>query len=137
MTRAHKTTGVWPDFIAPLMYKNPNSRWVDPNLPDFRLIWEIARECGYSIGLHGSMKRDCDMIAAPWTEEAVTSFELIERLCTALNAKQVGKIAGKPHGRLGWCLQIDGWFKVIDISVMPRRQDSLGSHNKKREGTNP
>jgi hypothetical protein len=69
------------------------------------------------------MKRDCDLIAAPWTDEAINAFDLIERLCEALNAKPVGKIAGKPHGRLGWNLQIDGWFKAIDISVMPRACD--------------
>ena len=115
--------GTWPDFTAPPQYENPAPQWHDPRLPDFRLIWKIARDCGYSVGLHGSMKRDCDMIAAPWTDDAVIAFELIERLCKALNAKIVGKPSGKPHGRLGWSLQIDGWFKVIDISVMPRAQD--------------
>ena len=114
---------VWPDFIAPPKYDDPDPRWVDPDLPDFRLIWKVARECGYAVGLHGSMKRDCDMIAAPWTDEAVIAFELIERLCAALNARVVGPIAGKPHGRLGWNLQVDGYVKVIDISVMPRSQD--------------
>lgn len=115
---------VWPDFIAPPKYDNPDPRWIDPDLPDFRLIWKVARECGYAVGLHGSMKRDCDMIAAPWTDEAVVAFELIERLCAALNAKVIGPIAGKPHGRLGWNLQVDGYVKVIDISVMPRASDA-------------
>ena len=115
--------GVWPNFIAPAKYDNPDPRWSDPVLPDFRTIWRVARECGYAIGLHGSMKRDCDMIAVPWTEDAVMAFVLIERLCAALDAKPIGKIAGKPHGRLGWCLQVDGYMKAIDISVMPRRID--------------
>ncbi len=115
---------VWPDFIAPPKYENPDPRWIDPDLPDFRLIWKVARECGYAVGLHGSMKRDCDMIAAPWTDEAVVAFDLIERLCAALNAKVIGPIAGKPHGRLGWNLQVDGYVKVIDISVMPRACDA-------------
>lgn len=115
--------GVWPDFIAPPKHDNPDPRWQDPSLPDFRQIWKVARECGYSVGLHGYMKRDCDMIAAPWTDKAVIAFELIDRLCSALNAKVVGPVAGKPHGRLGWNLQVDGYVKVIDISVMPRSQD--------------
>ena len=114
---------VWPDFIAPPKYDNPDPRWVDPALPDFRLIWKVARECGYAVGLHGSMKRDCDLIAVPWTDEAVIAFELIDRLCAALNATVVGPVAGKPHGRLGWNLQVDGYVKVIDISVVPRSQD--------------
>lgn len=118
-TAAALPAHVWPDFVAPPQYENPDPRWVDPVLPDFRLIWRVARECGYAVGLHGSMKRDCDMIAVPWTEGAVGSLELIGRLCDALDAKRVGPIAGKPHGRLGFILQIDGWFKSIDISVMP------------------
>lgn len=129
MTTERETTAmtdlkpVWPDFIAPPKYDNPDPRWVDPALPDFRLIWKVARECGYAVGLHGSMKRDCDMIAVPWTDEAVLAFDLIDHLCTALNAKVVGPVAGKPHGRLGWNLQVDGYVKVIDISVVPRSQD--------------
>lgn len=114
---------VWPDFIAPPKYDNPDPRWVDPALPDFRLIWKIARECGYAVGLHGSMKRDCDLIAVPWTDEAVLAFDLIYRLCEALHAQVLGPVAGKPHGRLGWILQVDGYVKVIDISVVPRSQD--------------
>lgn len=117
------TQPVWPDFIAPPKYDNPDPRWVDPALPDFRLIWKVARECGYAVGLHGSMKRDCDLIAVPWTDEAVLAFDLIYRLCKALNAQVLGPAAGKPHGRLGWNLQIDGYVKVIDISVVPRSQD--------------
>jgi len=120
-------TGVWPDFIAPSKYENPDPRWIDPGLPDFRLIWKIAREAGYSIGLHGSMKRDCDMIAAPWTEEAISAQELIDRLCGGLNADAL-PIANpkkaavlKPHGRVAWALQIkDAYKKVLDVSVMPR-----------------
>lgn len=34
-----------------------------------------------------------------------------------------GGISGKPHGRLGWILQIDGYVKHIDISVLPRAID--------------
>lgn len=125
---------VWPDFIAPPKYDNPDPRWVDPALPDFRLIWKVARECGYAVGLHGSMKRDCDLIAVPWTDEAVLAFDLIYRLCEALNAQVLGPVAGKPHGRLGWNLQVDGYVKVIDISVVPRSQDRA-TPDLKRIGT--
>jgi hypothetical protein len=114
-----RASGVWPDFIAPQRYEEPHPEWTDPALPDFRLIWKVARECGYAVGLHGSMMRDCDLIAAPWTDEAVASLELIERLCCALGAKTVGPIAGKPHGRLGFILQSERWEKNIDLSVMP------------------
>ena len=32
----------------------------------------IAATLGYALTLHGSMIRDCDMVAVPWTEEAVS-----------------------------------------------------------------
>lgn len=129
MSDGRVLTGIWPDFIAPLKYENPDPRWIDPGLPDFRLIWKVARACGYSVGLHGSMKRDCDMIAAPWTEEAVSAETLIDMLCVALNAQklEVKNPAPKPHGRLAWVLQIrDAYKKVIDISVMPRAPQAEG-----------
>lgn len=33
-------------------------------------IREAARLCGYAIGLHGSQRRDFDLIAMPWRENA-------------------------------------------------------------------
>ncbi len=33
-------------------------------------IREIARSLGWSVGIHGSMVRDIDLIAVPWTKEA-------------------------------------------------------------------
>ena len=115
---------VWPNFTSPIMYPDAHEGWTDPELPDFRLIWKTARLAGYAGGLHGSMKRDCDMIAAPWVPEAVSAEELIRRLCGALNAVAIGKPEHcpeqKPFGRLAWNLQINGWKRVIDISVAPR-----------------
>lgn len=114
-------SGVWPDVIAPPKYENPAPGWEDPRLPDFRLIWRVARECGYSVGIHGSLKRDVDLIAAPWTDEAVGPAELIRRLCSGLNARWLGQSKEeKPHGRIAVGLQIDGYFKPIDLSIMPR-----------------
>lgn len=122
-----KPAGVWPDFIAPPQYEDAAPEWEDPRLPDFRLIWAAAREVGYSIGLHGSMKRDCDLIAAPWTDEAVGNADLVDHLCKALNARIVGGPTQKPLGRVALSLQIDGWFKVIDLSICPRVGGTLVS----------
>jgi hypothetical protein len=87
----------------------------------------VARQLGYAIGVHGSQLRDVDLIAAPWTDEAVPARELVESIAYALPG-----IVGhqeperKPHGRLGWTIVpryrwgIDAWY--VDISVMPRRR---------------
>lgn len=116
--KAGAASSTWPDFIAPPKHDNAAEGWTDPDLPNFRLVWQVAREMGYAVGLHGSMKRDCDMIAVPWVEACSTAEALIDALCVALNAREVGPREPKPNGRLAVNLQIDGWFRVIDLSIV-------------------
>ena len=54
-------------------------------------IREAARELGYAIGLHGSLARDFDIIAVPWTEDAAHPDDL---------AKAIYKAAGGERWRL-------------------------------------
>lgn len=109
----------WPDFVAAQQYADPVEGWEDPRLPDFRRIWSAARECGYAVGLHGSMRRDCDLIAAPWTGSASSASKLIAAICNALGARQIGPVEDKPAGRIAVTLQVNGYVKPIDLSVMP------------------
>ncbi len=114
---------LWPNLTAPSQYPDAPDGWEDPQLPDFQRVWDVARRCGYAVGLHGSMKRDCDMIAAPWTSDACAAETLIAELCKGLNARMIGSVEHKPHGRKAWSLQVNAYVKPIDISVMPRVQD--------------
>ena len=109
---------IWPNIAAPPMYDNPHPDWEDTALPNFKKIWSVARSVGYAIGLHGSMKRDCDLIAVPWVDGAECVDRLVNDLCRALNARRVGRWEQKPHGRLAISIQIDGYFKTIDLSIM-------------------
>lgn len=113
----------WPDFDAPSEYEVVPVGWTDPRLPDFRVIWGVAREHGYAVGLHGSMKRDCDLIAVPWVEGASEADALVLGLTLALNAEMVGEPQDKPHGRIAVSLQVDGWVKLIDLSIIPAMQE--------------
>jgi hypothetical protein len=101
---------------------------------------EKARELGYALAAHGTLKRDIDLIACPWTSEAVDARTLAEALF-----KVVGEVHGtahwswypargqeftlnggpgiKPHGRCGWIINLtmeSGPY--IDLAVMPRGQ---------------
>ncbi len=116
---------MWPELIAPPCHENPHKDWVDPKLPDIKLIWKLAREVGYAVGVHGSLKRDLDLIAAPWTDEAVGNADLVEHLCTGLNAKRIGGPEHKPHGRIAVSLQVEGYYKLIDLSIMPTTNSKL------------
>lgn len=39
-----------------------------------------AQKAGYALTVHGSLARDIDLVAVPWTREAVSGNELAERL---------------------------------------------------------
>lgn len=92
-------------------------------------IRDAALGCGYAIGVHGSLARDIDLIACPWTNEATSAEELVEAVAVAADeAHPLGLIRredgregprDKPHGRRAWSLMIAGGG-YYDLSVMPR-----------------
>jgi hypothetical protein len=90
---------------------------------------EIARRYGYALAVHGSVSRDMDLIAVPWSDVAASPEALKNAVAdyatsvmSAMFASAV-TVAGpedKPHGRTAWSI-IVGNGSVIDLSVMPRR----------------
>lgn len=93
---------------------------------------EVARQHGYALAEHGSQRRDIDLIAVPWTAEAVDPIVLAE----AMRAETERLIGGafykpdennelcwrgkpglKPHRRLAWSFHL-GRGPYIDLSVM-------------------
>lgn len=93
-------------------------------LPGLQLA---ARGCGYALAVHGSLARDIDLIAVPWTEGADKPELLVQRLCGALSAL-VGRAVNlrgddwteKPHGRRALTIILPGICPQIDLSIMPR-----------------
>lgn len=81
-----------------------------------------AREYGYALTLHGSLARDLDVVAIPWTEGAVGAEELVEALRETIGgwlAETEENPTSKPHGRLSWALHL-GTGGYVDLGVMPR-----------------
>lgn len=93
--------------------------WEEPAVPDIDQMRSLAREVGYALGVHGSLERDVDLIAAPWTDEAVPADALAEHIAQGMNGSVIDA-SDKPLGRWSCNIQIDGWFKLIDLSVAPR-----------------
>ena len=93
-------------------------------LPGLQLA---ARGCGYALAVHGSLARDIDLIAIPWTDHCDRPELLVERLCGALSAL-VGRAlrlgggdwADKPHGRRALTIILGGICPEIDLSIMPQ-----------------
>jgi len=84
----------------------------------------VAWRHGYCLALHGSMARDLDLVAIPWTEDADSPEKLIEsiRRFVVEKANVNLKIAPptlKPHGRLAYVIPIGFDEHYLDLSVMP------------------
>lgn len=95
------------------------------------VLTEIAQENGYTIAVHGSMHRDLDLIAIPWTDQAVAANVLVNKimerlvLCNLLSAHgNYRDPVSMPHGRLVWTILLGG-HAGIDFGVMPRRSNDL------------
>lgn len=93
-------------------------------------IRAIARDHGYAIGVHGSMRpeRDIDLIAAPWTKNAKaprTLMRAIDKLPYLWRVKEHDHDPPKPLGRLGyvWLIQFrhGSCPRYVDLSIMPIR----------------
>lgn len=123
----------------------------DPTLgPVFACLYpglcDIARSYGYALALHGTLVRDMDLIAVPWTESATDAetlrvalqehigacgyADLLRRENPELTEDHIKQItsreensnkepAAKPHGRLAWNLYLYAGAKV-DLSILPR-----------------
>ena len=91
-------------------------------------IREAAREQGYAIGLHGSMRRDLDLIAVPWREGASDKDVLAHAIAVAacgITRDGDHRWEVKPLGRLATSLPCcwPSWYGEagaghIDLSVM-------------------
>lgn len=93
----------------------------DPALPPIDRIRELAKEVGYAVGVHGSQQRDLDVIAAPWTDAAIGNYALMEHIAKGLTTDNgpahIISTERKPLGRYAATIQMDGWYKQLDISV--------------------
>lgn len=79
----------------------------------------IARRYGYALAIHGSMRRDFDVIAIPWTDVTGKPSELVSELVRTFDMKQVGEPGPKPHGRIAYTLSIGFGECFVDLSFMP------------------
>lgn len=83
----------------------------------------IAKMYGYAIAVHGSCCRDLDVVAIPWTAQAIAPSLLVARIeaHTGLNRQQQ-EPTGREHGRQCWSLLFEGLDpRFVDFSVMPRQ----------------
>lgn len=96
--------------------------FVDECLPQ---LVDVARKFGYALAVHGTRRRDLDLIAVPWTDRADEPEKLIDAIAlvtgtlTGWGHKRSGDWTEKPHGRRATTI-IASAEVHLDISVMPR-----------------
>lgn len=73
--------------------------------------------------MHGSLTKDLDVVAIPWTEESADAVLLVEAIRSACLGTIVADGAtAKPHGRYAYTILLDDGAGYVDLSVIPRRQ---------------
>lgn len=104
--------------------------WMIPHLQT------VGKQYGYAIAVHGSMARDLDLVAVPWTDSASPAEVLVAAVCDAVGGavRNDPQTEGnkydattrnpveKSHGRLCWAIRFAGHRFYIDLSVMPLQQ---------------
>jgi hypothetical protein len=90
-------------------------------------IRAAVKELGWGIGVHGSMERDLDLIALPWTNEACDKNKLAQAIgeaaCGMAHHEYQWEV--KPNGRLATSISCcwTPWPEIpgsghIDLSIM-------------------
>ncbi|UVD32186.1 hypothetical protein [Vibrio phage phiKT1028] len=82
----------------------------------------IARENGWGLSILGSMQRDFDLVAIPWTETPHDPEVVIDGFCDYFALERVGEPDVTHHGRQRFTLSV-GWGECfLDLSFMPREE---------------
>lgn len=88
----------------------------------FDELFKIAYNIVWCLVLHGSLKRDLDIFAIPWNDNAVTYDVLIKELFKVCNmtAPNEIKLIEKKYGRKAYTIPL-GIDKYIDLSLFDNR----------------
>lgn len=79
----------------------------------------VAHEMGYAVTVHGSLRRDIDLVAIPWTRPAAGREAFLTGIldaCEGVRGCDGWRI--RPHGRLAHIIHLPSNV-YIDLSVMP------------------
>lgn len=84
---------------------------------------EICKEHGYALAIHGSLQRDMDLVAIPWTGEAVTPRKLMNAIQKQLAVKFEHK-SEHLFGRIAYTVSVGFGECFMDFSFFPTSHSS-------------
>ncbi|HGF4018900.1 hypothetical protein [Burkholderia cenocepacia] len=85
---------------------------------------EIARKHGYALAIHGSLAKDMDLVAIPWTDSASEPQAIVDAIVSEFSITQANGWTTREHGRQVTTLVIAFGDCFVDLSFIPRG-DSL------------
>ncbi len=101
---------------------------------------QAAKDCGYALAVHGSMRRDLDLVAVPWggayLPEGVLAAAVQRAACGTSQQADSYKWELKPHGRVATCFPVCLTEELklsnghVDLSVMLPDSWELRKHLK-------
>jgi hypothetical protein len=97
----------------------------------YAACWEDLRKaalnCGWALGLHGSLNSDMDIMAMAWVDTAVEPREMVKRLCECFTdsdklKKEIQIDINKPNNRVVYTIPIWADF-YLDINVIKQNSE--------------
>lgn len=79
----------------------------------------IAILNGYALAVHGSLRRDFDLVAIPWTDNPSDPQFVVDVICRQFLIRQIGQPEDKKHGRKAWTISVGHGECALDLSFMP------------------
>lgn len=72
---------------------------------------------GYSLSVHGSLARDFDLIAFPWSYELTSRRTMLKKILKTFPGTEIiGKPEKKPYGRLAYTISVGFGECAFDLS---------------------
>lgn len=85
---------------------------------------ELARifiDNGYALAVHGSLRRDFDLIAVPWAKKVSSPKKVLKEVMSKFSIQLIGKFEKKNHRRIAQMISIGFGECSIDLSFLPLR----------------
>lgn len=79
----------------------------------------IFQKHGYALAVHGSMRRDFDLVAIPWASEVSTHEVVLDEIKRVFATTSMGGATVKNHGRIAYTLAIGFGACAMDLSFTP------------------
>jgi len=80
---------------------------------------KIFQRHGYALAVHGSLAKDFDLIAIPWSETLSPAEDVIREITDGYAIRQIGEPTHRRYGRIAYTISIGHGECALDLSFFP------------------